>query len=416
MKNILFPLFVVCWLFVGANYSFAQWVRTNGLESFPVNCFAKIGSNLFAGAGNAGGAFLSTNTGTTWTAVNSGFTLSPVFSVRALAVSGANLFAGTDNGVFLSTNNGASWVSIGLTNSSVYALTISGTNLFVGTSGYGVSLSTDNGTSWLGASSGLPHGSTYYTFISSLVVSGSNIFAGTNDGVFLSTNNGTSWTAVNWGLTNIGTRALAVSGTNLFGVTYDGIFRSSDNGTNWIAASPGFRTVAGYLYSVLSIAVSGSNVFAGSYGAVFLSTNNGANWSDVSAGLPGGSVFAVAIYPPYVFAGLLDGGVYRRPLSEMVASVEMLSTDLPTHFSLDQNYPNPFNPSTTISFRLPSKSSVSLKVFDALGREMATLVSEELPAGSYAQRWNAVNAPSGAYFYRLQAKQYTETKTMLLLR
>ena len=86
-------------------------------------------------------------------------------------------------------------------------------------------------------------------------------------------------------------------------------------------------------------------------------------------------------------------------------SVESPSDDLPTHFSLNQNYPNPFNPSTTISFSLPSQSFVSLKVFDALGREVATLVSEEMSAGSYSRQWNAATMSSGIYFYRLQARQ-----------
>jgi hypothetical protein len=118
----------------------------------------------------------------------------------------------------------------------------------------------------------------------------------------------------------------------------------------------------------------------------------------------------------YLFAGTRDAGVWRRPLLEMITSVEGLSTDLPTHFSLDQNYPNPFNPSTTVSFSLPSKSFVSLKVFAALGREVSILVSEELPAGKYARQWNAMGLPSGVYFYRIVAGSWTETKKLLLLR
>jgi hypothetical protein len=93
-----------------------------------------------------------------------------------------------------------------------------------------------------------------------------------------------------------------------------------------------------------------------------------------------------------------------------------LAKEIPTVFELSQNYPNPFNPSTTISFSLPSKSFVLLKVFDALGREVETLVSEELSAGTYARQWNASNIPSGIYFYRLQAGSYSETKKLVLLK
>ena len=96
--------------------------------------------------------------------------------------------------------------------------------------------------------------------------------------------------------------------------------------------------------------------------------------------------------------------------------VQNVSADLPTRFSLGQNYPNPFNPSTSISFALPSQSVVSLKVFDALGREAAVLLREELPAGNYSRQWNAAGLPSGVYFYRLQAGSFIETKKLILLR
>jgi hypothetical protein len=128
------------------------------------------------------------------------------------------------------------------------------------------------------------------------------------------------------------------------------------------------------------------------------------------------SVNALAVSGTNLFAGTSGGGVWRRPLSEMITSVEMLSTDLPTRFSLNQNYPNPFNPATRISFSLPSKSFTSLKVFDALGREVAVLLSDELPAGTYSEQWNAAGLPSGVYFYRLQTGSFVETKKLVLLR
>lgn len=89
---------------------------------------------------------------------------------------------------------------------------------------------------------------------------------------------------------------------------------------------------------------------------------------------------------------------------------------IPQIFSVFQNYPDPFNASTTIAFSLPSRSFVSLKVFDALGRELSVLVSEELSAGTYTRQWNAEKFASGVYFYRLQAGQYIETKKLILLR
>ena len=104
--------------------------------------------------------------------------------------------------------------------------------------------------------------------------------------------------------------------------------------------------------------------------------------------------------------------------------VEEASIGTPRTFSLLQNYPNPFNPSTTISFILPSKSFVSLKVFDMIGREVATLASGELSAGTYTRQWNASNMSSGIYFYRLVANdihsgqhgKVIETKKLVLIR
>ena len=84
-------------------------------------------------------------------------------------------------------------------------------------------------------------------------------------------------------------------------------------------------------------------------------------------------------------------------------------------FVLLQNYPNPFNPSTEITFRLPTAAHVTLKIYDLIGREVATLVDGQLPAGAHLRRWNAEGLPSGVYFYRLQAGTFTATKRLILL-
>jgi len=88
----------------------------------------------------------------------------------------------------------------------------------------------------------------------------------------------------------------------------------------------------------------------------------------------------------------------------------------PKEFGLSQNYPNPFNPSTTISYQLPAVSHVALKVYDALGREVATLVNEVKWAGSYEVKFDASNLPSGVYFYRLTAGNFVATKKLLLVK
>lgn len=114
---------------------------------------------------------------------------------------------------------------------------------------------------------------------------------------------------------------------------------------------------------------------------------------------------------------VIDGEVYG---DTTLVSVDTKSTISPTEFILEQNYSNPFNPSTVISYRLPVTSTVTLKVYDILGNEIATLVNEEKPAGEYEVEFNASsdirNLVSGIYFYQLRAGDFVQTKKMILLR
>ena len=89
---------------------------------------------------------------------------------------------------------------------------------------------------------------------------------------------------------------------------------------------------------------------------------------------------------------------------------------LPVIFELFQNYPNPFNPSTTINFVIPKSSFVNLKVYDVLGNEVATLVNEEKPLGTYQLNFDASSLASGIYFYKIQAGSFVQTKKMILLK
>jgi hypothetical protein len=290
-------------------------------------------------------------------------------SLTCFSVLNSNLFAGSDDGgVLLSTNNGTNWIAAGLTNTSVFALAVIGTNLFAGTWGDGIFLTTDNGTSWTAVNNGLMG-----TYFKCLAVAGTNLFAGTDaEGVFLSTNNGTSWTAVNNGLTNALVSSLTVTGTNLFVGTYGG--------------------------------------------GVFLSTNNGTSWTAVNNGLTNTNNWCLVANATDLFAGTWGDGMWKRPLSEMITSIEPTVTDLPTRSALEQNYPNPFNPSTTIRYGLPTRSHMTLAVFNELGQQVATLVRGEQEAGYHEVKFNASRLPSGVYLYRLQAGNHMEVRRALLMK
>lgn len=107
---------------------------------------------------------------------------------------------------------------------------------------------------------------------------------------------------------------------------------------------------------------------------------------------------------------------YLKYANSTLSTIIKNEIDFPYQFVLKQNYPNPFNPVTTITFSLPERSFVSLKVFDALGREVSNLISGQLPAGTYSRQWNASGLASGIYFYCLQVGNFIETKKLVLLR
>jgi len=102
----------------------------------------------------------------------------------------------------------------------------------------------------------------------------------------------------------------------------------------------------------------------------------------------------------------------------VVAATDVEDLSLPREFGLDQNYPNPFNPETTISYKLTIPSMVSLKVYDMLGNEVATLVDEFKPAGTFNAKFSISNfqLASGVYLYKLTAGSFMETKKMLLMK
>ena len=113
---------------------------------------------------------------------------------------------------------------------------------------------------------------------------------------------------------------------------------------------------------------------------------------------------------------LQANAVAARNKYNSLVGITNYNSELPSDFSLSQNYPNPFNPSTNIKFSIANPGLTSLKIYNTLGREVASLVNEYLQAGSYDADWNASGNSSGVYFYRLQANGFVQTKRMLLIK
>jgi hypothetical protein len=197
-----------------------------------------------------------------------------------------------------------------------------------------------------------------------------------------------------------------------------GIYRSTNRGVTWQQSNSGFVDTLVY-----ALAKNRDNhIFAGTRSGVYRTTNSGLNWVAVGTGLQGLSIRGLFVDTQgFGFAATWGGGVYRT-LGTTV-SAENTSTLVPNTVVLNQNYPNPFNPTTTISFSIPASpaggphsSFVTLKVYDVLGREVATLVNEEMKPGRYERKFDGSGLASGVYLCRLQAVDFTQTKKLLLTK
>jgi len=409
MKTFILSLVIIFILFSETVQS--QWVSSYG-GFVAAEALATSGNTIVTATHN-NGMYATTDAGANWVAASTGL---PVASITyKLAYHGGDVIAVADGnwGMYRSTNNGTSWTQSGFTGIWLTSIFIDGSNLFVGTNGNGVYLSTDNGTNWTQVNSGFGTQIGIWTFAKI----GNNLFAGggssMGNGVFMTTDNGANWTRpANNGINAQSMVTLSAIGNNLFAGTFsNGMLLSTDNGENWTAINSGLTNMA-----IRSAIVVGNNLFVGTNGGgVYLTTDNGTSWTTQNTGLGYLFVYALSICDSKLFAGGI--GVWSRPLSDMITSVEEIKgTNLPAEFSLQQNYPNPFNPTTNIGFQITNYGFVSLKIFDVLGKEIATLVNENLSAGKFSVDWNAENVSSGLYFYKLSTEKYSETKRMILMK
>jgi hypothetical protein len=167
------------------------------------------------------------------------------------------------------------------------------------------------------------------------------------------------------------------------------------------------------------LAASGTTAYVvGNLGRVWKTTNVGTSWEHISPPTTN-SLFGESFLDANNGIVVGGGGTILRTSTGGTTWVEAepaSQTLILDRFSLGQNYPNPFNPETKIGFGVSGSGFVSLKVFDVLGREVATLVNEEMRAGRYERTLNANGLSSGIYFYRLRAGSFVETKKLVVLK
>ncbi len=409
----------------------------------------------------------SSNSSPGWTIQASGVTTS-LWSVKAVDQS-ICWTAGSGGVVLLTTNGGSKWNSVGggtIGTSDIYAVeALDANTAFVTSSPSATSIyrTTNGGTTWgnvyslaggfidgikmLDASHGIAVGDP---------VGGTWTILKTSDG-------GASWARIATEPVRAGTEAgwnnsVAVVGASKiwFGTNSSRIYRSTDAGVTWSWSPLPFANSLSLAFSDAQYGLAGSDS-----GATARTTDGGATWLPVTAG-NGGPAYAISATPSDFFA-VYGGSVYRSGthgalwsasftgsigslyalnfvssgsnISGWIASsagsiavfsgtasgIQANAGSIPSEFVLRQNYPNPFNPQTKIEFVLPKTVRVSLKVFNSVGEEVATLADNVMNAGTQQVEWNGRNGlgesvASGVYFYRVVAGEFVATKKMLLIK
>ncbi|MCS7052469.1 MAG: T9SS type A sorting domain-containing protein [Ignavibacterium sp.] len=416
-------LFLVIILFVSTIYS--QWTQVNnGLGSQQIKSLGIVGTNVVAVTANQG-IFISSNSGNNWQLHPQNSTL-PNFNLNGSlsdVISGGAMIVWGQG--FLASLSGSSLIVIPITG-------IGNNNFSCYTSeeGAGITESKILGTNGGGIYYADNFASTNWTQIPGLnnanarTVTGVYVFdapngdehliVATRDGAYISPANSLSnLTGFNNGLTG-SSRSI----NNMYGpflLTKLGIFFLPSDGLSngWTNMYPtgDFRTaVMDFLGE--NFYFYGNDVGVRFDGTSFLNEN--------LTGITGGAIVASTIQylgqtGGYIFVGTENGGVFRKQF--VISSVDDESK--PTNFILNQNYPNPFNPSTKISWQMPVSGHTTLRVFDVLGNEIATLVDEYREAGNHEVEFNVgqtISLSSGIYFYKIQAGEFVQTKKMTLIK
>ncbi|HMQ70213.1 MAG TPA: T9SS type A sorting domain-containing protein [Ignavibacteria bacterium] len=387
--------------------------------------------------------------------------------VRALTGDDSgNLFASSwARGVYRSTNGGVSWEFSGLTGKRVSCLSIAPDGTVYGlsmTQDYSyIHRSTDNGLSWTDVFTGsfplnyAGGGEIVYPGDGSIVAAFS-VTVGPTIGnvstfVYKSTDSGNSWNqtqVIGAGFAGgmiITDDERILLGTSLGGVVYSqnnglsfqnfttfppifirtilkdelntiyvgdayGLNRSTDNGLTFTdignhSSGIGMRTACVSSEGELFVSMDSRDVF--------YSDDKGNNWTLINEGLPEGTYFLKLS----AAGGRIYGGTNNRGVMVFdIPTNAVNQVQIAQGFELRQNYPNPFNPSTNLEFVIPESEFVSLKIYDAPGKEIKTLVNETRSAGRYAVTFDGSGLQSGVYFYKIEAGDFVQVKKMLLLK
>lgn len=403
--------------------SIGSWVG-KGISTLNTSINAMLFSGLVIHAGDSNfGIYASSNAGSSWAQWNTGLINT---KINSLVSDGSFMIAGTNGGgVFRSLDGGLNWqqVNNGMVYANAKSVLLNNGLIFAGTWGGGVYVSSDSGASWSSVSTGLTN-----TYVRALLFISPYLIAATSDGVFATTNAGSSWT--DFGMSGTSVSALAANGTYLFaGTNTSGVWRRPLSELLPVELVEFSALHRGFNVEVQWKTATETNNYGFEIQRSVVGNQLSQNtWEKV--GFVEGSGTS-NVPREYSFSDIhIPSGKYSYRLKQIdrdgkfgySRTAEVIIGIAPKEFALAQNYPNPFNPTTVIRYQLPVVSNVTLKIYDVLGREVATLVNEEQSTGWKKVKWNA-NVASGINFYRIEAvsgnnpmRSFTQVRKMMLIR
>jgi photosystem II stability/assembly factor-like uncharacterized protein len=361
-----------------------------------------------------GGSLLRTsNGGLNWNTINLGQNLWGLSSVSKV---GTNIFYVSeywDGKLYKSTDTGITWDTLYTNGSSFIDLDFVNENTGFGICKYGEFLKTTNaGLNWHETLPFIPQDIFYKIDF----VNENTGYVG-GDNFYRTTNGGNSWDTITKPYGAYTTSIQFVNQNFGFAVCYRNqnlsyILKTSNAGLNWFAYS-----IANYrMWDIFMI--NENYGYSVGYDGKIIKTNDGWNhWYELKSCSYNSNyaVFFIDSLTGYVVGS--DGAIIKTtnggggPIG-----IQPVSGIVPEKIFLHHNYPNPFNPITKIKFDIPKQSEVKIIVYDLLGREVSTLVNEQLKAGTYEVEWDGSFYSSGVYFYTIEADNFAETKKMVFIK
>lgn len=454
MKKFVLP-FLISLVFI--NFSFAQqyqWTYVGALPSPSpaINSMSVVDENIIwvccDAVGGAARLYKTVNGGTNWLLRNTGLPNVSLYGISALDTS--KCWVGTVDGrIYYTSNGGFAW-TLQLTVSGSFSNGIKMFNenygVFYGDptgSGqpYQFRVTNNGGTNW-NLAPNAPVANNEFGVINAWdFIDTSRFWIGSANTVASSTNAKIYRTSTGYYGTWLSTVVNGTGGTSgcyfqtvgftdanngLVGSSGGDIRKTTDGGQTFTNVTP---PAGAGIFSCMSMCglKDASNTIrlatldTGSTTKMWKTTNLGTTW--IQENIPSAVQYNNVSHMQFLnsnlgFAstGSQSGGIGGLMKYGPSSGITNLNNNSPSDFVLEQNYPNPFNPSTAIKFSLPKNDFVTLKIYNALGKEVETLVNEFMPAGVYSVTFNASGLTSGLYFYKIITNNFVDTKKMLLVK